>query len=132
MIGSEICQASALGLRRKPQPIWEIIQAAEDVMTALNPRSFGETVERLHAPSNSGPFWLTRSAAPDDANVNEASGFYVVGPTESVIFLSKSNGAYASLAHYPLTSHHQRAKSPSSLSYFAVLPTGGTGVRGSV
>jgi hypothetical protein len=64
----------------------------------------------------------TKCRPGDDAIINEASGFYVVGPTELVIFLSKSNGVYASLAHYPLTNHHQRARSPLSLSYFTALP----------
>ncbi len=118
-------QASALGLRGKPRPISEIIQAAGDGDDGAEPRIIWRNRGAAARPIQLRSVLAdTKCRSGDDAIVNEASGFYVVGPTESVIFLSKSNGAYAPLSRYPLNNRHQRAKSPSSLSYFAVLPRG--------
>lgn len=86
----------ALGLQKKPQLVAELLATAE---------SGGDTgVKIVWRSRTSSSIKLrtvladTKCRSQDDTIVNETTDFYVVGLTESVIFVSRSEGEYQPLS----------------------------------
>ena len=80
-----IVKASAFGLHNQPKSVCEILEAKGTSISIV-----------WHERESSSPITLqsvladTDCRSQPDAIVNETTGFYVIEPTESVIFLSKS------------------------------------------
>ena len=79
-------------MRRKAQTVSELIQAAAgsgdgtEVRVVWRNRNTARPIKLRSVLAD------TKCRSQNDVIVDEANGFYIVGSTESVIFLSKSNG----------------------------------------
>ena len=83
----------ALGLQKKPQSVAELLAAAGSggctgVKVIWRSRIASGSIRLRTVLAD------TKCRSQDDAIVSETADFYVVGPTESVIFVSKSEGGY--------------------------------------
>jgi hypothetical protein len=84
-------KASALGLHNQPRSVSEI-QEAVTAGVETNIRIIWRERDSSTPIALRSVLADTDCRSQPDAVVNETTGFYVVSPTESVMFLSKSPG----------------------------------------
>lgn len=84
----------------KAQSVSELMQAAENGDTGV--RVVWRNRDTACPIKCCSVLADTKCRPHDDAIVDEANGFYIVEPAESVIFLSKSSGEYLIPTHCPV------------------------------